>query len=620
MTHRRFHAITALLIAGCLAASSACLAAQQIALAHLAPASAALFIANADGSGEHALAKSDSLDYNPAWSPKGDWITFTSERDGSADIFRIHPDGTGLQRLTDSPAFDDQAAFSPDEKQIVFVSTRANGHANLWVLDLATHTARPLTSGKGGDFRPAWSPNGKWIAFSSDRGSGFPRAAGRWERMQLVDLYIIHPDGSGLRRITPHGGFCGSPKWTADSRNVVAYCMSAEDTWTYRGAFGPPQSGQTRLVTIDVANGKETALAAGPGVKLFPTPLPAGDVGYLRYDQTAQGVFYTNGRAGPKGGGVRTPSWSPDGKRLVYARFTHKPTEGVRPLWSRNKDYRLFATGPMASYSPDGKRLAVTIYQPPDMSALGIIVGGKPAKIILERKGVILAPQWSPDGRQIAFGIGSFNAFASLDAKFKQTGVDGGGQIGVVDADGSHFHLITSGPNNNAFPSWSPDGKRMVYRTTGPDGTGLRIMHLSDQTVTRLTNAYDNFPDWSPRGNRIVFMREVGGNFEIFTIRPDGTGLKQLTHCRCNAAHPAWSPDGEKIVFTGSRMAFKDEAPLTGDPQPYGEIFVMDQDGTHVRQLTDNQWEDGAPTWRPEVRKRVSTEPSSNSNRPAGSP
>lgn len=139
-----------------------------------------------------------------------------------------------IDRLTDYPAYEDQAAFSPDGKQIVFVSTRAGGHANLWTLDIATRKAKPLTSGDGGDFRPAWSPDGKWIAFSSDRGSDLPPAKGRWERLQLADVYLIRPDGSGLRRISEHGGFCGSPKWTPDSRNVVAYCMSAQETWDYR--------------------------------------------------------------------------------------------------------------------------------------------------------------------------------------------------------------------------------------------------------------------------------------------------------------------------------------------------------------------------------------------------
>jgi Tol biopolymer transport system component len=73
----------------------------------LGPTQATLFVSNANGSGKVVLTQSGSLDYNPSWSPKGDWIVFTSERAGSADLYRIHPDGSGLERLTNDPAYDD---------------------------------------------------------------------------------------------------------------------------------------------------------------------------------------------------------------------------------------------------------------------------------------------------------------------------------------------------------------------------------------------------------------------------------------------------------------------------------------------------------------------------------
>jgi TolB protein len=85
----------------------------------------------------------------------------------------------------------------------------------------------------------------------------------------------------------------------------------------------------------------------------------------------------------------------------------------------------------------------------------------------------------------------------------------------------------------------------------------------------------------------------------VCTVRPDGKNVTQLTHTRGNDAHASWSPDGERIVFTSGRMGFKDEEFYTSAPQPYGEIFVMKYDGTEVEQLTDNQWEDGAPAWQP---------------------
>ena len=88
----------------------------SIALTRIGPSSIQLFVSDADGSAERPLLNSDSRDYNPVWAPDGQWIAFTSERNGSADLYRVKPDGTGLERLTDSPNYDDQADFSPDPK------------------------------------------------------------------------------------------------------------------------------------------------------------------------------------------------------------------------------------------------------------------------------------------------------------------------------------------------------------------------------------------------------------------------------------------------------------------------------------------------------------------------
>jgi Tol biopolymer transport system component len=143
-----------------------------------------------------------------------------------------------------------------------------------------------------------------------------------------------------------------------------------------------------------------------------------------------------------------------------------------------------------------------------------------------------------------------------------------------------------------------------VYRTTGPEGQGLRVMNLADGSVRTLTSGYDNFPEWSPRGDLIVFTRMLeDGNFEIFTVRPNGTDVRRLTNSAGNEGHGIWSPDGETILFLSARMGFKDEAVNTDGQQPQGELFVMHNDGTQVRQLTDNQWEDGTPAWQPEPKK-----------------
>jgi len=201
-----------------------------------------LFIAASDGSDERPLLSSPNTDYDPVWAPDGSSIVFTSDRAGSADLYRVKPDGSGLERLTTDPAYDDQAAFSRDGKHLAFVSTRRGGTSVLWTMDLSTRSAKALTSGPGGDFRPSWSPDGKWIAFSSVRGNAMPFSHGRWERLQIADIYIIHPDGSGLKKITASGNFCGSPKWMEGGRQIVAYCMTAEQTLANRVANPDPET------------------------------------------------------------------------------------------------------------------------------------------------------------------------------------------------------------------------------------------------------------------------------------------------------------------------------------------------------------------------------------------
>src|SRR6266566_6935083 len=218
---------------------------QTMLMNRLGPSQMTLYIANADGSGERPLFAISGFDYNPSFSPDGKWIAFTSERNGSgeADLYRMQVDGSGLERLTDDPALDDEAAFSPDGSQIAFVSTRGAHNASIWILDLKTRKARNLTgspalqaaAGKmNGFFRPSWSPDGEWIAFSSDRGTDFKRhkfPMPGFEHIQAASIYVIQPNGTGLRKLTPEGEMAGSPKWSADGKQVVFYGLDAEYTF-----------------------------------------------------------------------------------------------------------------------------------------------------------------------------------------------------------------------------------------------------------------------------------------------------------------------------------------------------------------------------------------------------
>ena len=573
------------------------------------PGQLAMFIANADGTNEHPLGTAQEMNYDPAWAPDGRSIVFTSERNGSADLYRVNTDGSALERLTDNPAYDDQAAFSPDTKQLVFVSSRADGTADLFRMDLATKRVTPLTSGPGGDFRPSWSPDGKWIAFSSDRTSSLPSGKGRWEALHVVDVYIVHPDRSGLKQLTPHGGMCGSPTWSPDSKRVLMHCMTAQQTMDNRRAI-PDLAEDTRIAAVDIATGAMTDLQTPHGVNLNPV-LAHGDVmAFIRRDGSTQGIQYSDGTRGPAGQ-IRAASWSPDGKQVVF----HKRIPFTRHPWaqaySKNPQYELVLGGANSAFSADGAHLA--FIGPGAVNAKGASLAvadvGRDTLRVVYRDSTrnVLGPQWTADGTHIIFGIGEFGAF--FNSFHTQFGAsvprsEGGAQVAMVRADGSGYEEFTKGPANNAFPSIAPDGRRFVYRTFGDEGDGLRIMDIATRKITSIASGYDNFPLWSPRGDLIMFSRNEGGNYEIWTIHPDGTNPKQLTHSQGNDAHMSWSPDGEYIVFASARMGFKDEVTYTDAPQPYGDIFVMRFDGTNVQQLTDNQWEEGTPAWQPAGKMR----------------
>ena len=196
------------------------------------------------------------------------------------------------------------------------------------------------------------------------------------------------------------------------------------------------------------------------------------------------------------------------------------------------------------------------------------------------------------DQQWIVFGYGAiFN-----DRESKPS------QLIKIHPDGSEKSELTSGPLNSGFPSWSPDGKRIVYRVWAKEDRSIQILNLEDGKSTKLTSGNDNFPVWSPLGDRIGFTRDTGGtnSYEIFTIRPDGTDLQQLTHAPGNDAHCAWSLDGKYIVFSSARFGFRDETPLyDGSPQPYAELFVMNADGSNQRPITSDKWEEGTPAWVP---------------------
>ena len=560
-----------------------------------------LHIADADGKRERALLATPELDYSPSFSPDGQWLVFTSERDGQAEIYRVHPDGSGLERLTDHPAFDDQGALSPDGKTLAFVSTRDGGTANIWTLDLAAKKATNLTANRSGNFRPSWSPDGAWIAFTSDRDAQPGVWPGMWEHLQSSGVYVMRARGGDLRRVTRKDGFSGSPSWSADGRRILFY--ETDELGAYLAKGGNSRS---EIVSVDVTTGERKFYTASNETKLSPRWLSQGRISYIKRGSDATSglrVWHPDRRVETViTGAVRNATWSPDGNSVVFERITKLgSTEHLIPAASPDKQFDLLMSEPFPAFSPDGTKLLYSQYGRTKSAATGVESAsagntsveimsdrGSDKRTLFHRDGFsAYSAVWSPSGDEIALSVGRY---------FRAPGLPSA-QIALIKPDGSNFRLIVDDKLNNGFPSWSRDGSRLVFKR----GKQLVTMSVADHAITPLTDGahYDNFPSWSPASDVIMFTTDRDGDFELYTIRPDGTDRRRLTNSKGNDAHSSWCSDGNWIVFSSARHGFKDEMALyDGVPQPYGEIFAMRADGSDVRQLTDNKWEDASAACR----------------------
>jgi Tol biopolymer transport system component len=195
-------------------------------------------------------------------------------------------------------------------------------------------------------------------------------------------------------------------------------------------------------------------------------------------------------------------------------------------------------------------------------------------------------PAWSPNGRLISFhsnrGGGGF----------------GGSDIYVVSAfDTSDVRRLTNltglGLGGAHFANWSPNGRQVVFNSFwgGQPKRDIYVIDIDGTGLTKLTQDPDPLvpiddtrPDWSPDGARIAFQSNRTGNNEIYLMNPDGSDVRQLTSHPATDAAPEWSPDGERIAFQSNRDGNDD-------------IWVMNADGSGLVQLTDNAVRDAKPSW-----------------------
>jgi tol-pal system beta propeller repeat protein TolB len=365
---------------------------------------------------------------------------------------------------------------------------------------------------------------------------------------------------------------------------LVAACQATTSTSTSTSGgstLAPPTPAAIEMPTTSQGAGPSRSPNEGPSIAFHSDP--DGNDDFYQVGADGSGLRALTSRDET----VAFPYWSPDGSRIAYL-----CCGGQRPsLWVMDADgsnSRRLTDGHSGSpaWSPDGTRIA---FDDNDDGAIDVIGadGTRPVRLAEDSGGA----QWSPDGKAIVFF--SWRDFPGQDQR---------NELYSMHPDGSEQVRLTTNEAEDVEPRWSPDGRRIIFVSTRDGNEEIYVVAADGSRPRRLTDdaSADESPAWSPDGSRILFTsyrdgadpHMLGeGDAEIFTVRPDGSGLTNLTNAVEWDGYPAWSPDGRRIAFsTNGGVEF--------------DLFVMDADGQHRRQLpgptsASGVANDCCPAWRP---------------------
>ncbi|GIW95000.1 MAG: hypothetical protein KatS3mg110_3041 [Pirellulaceae bacterium] len=234
------------------------------------------------------------------------------------------------------------------------------------------------------------------------------------------------------------------------------------------------------------------------------------------------------------------PSWSPDGRILLFARV------GVDSIRTFRRDCQARVEQPLseenhmqwdAVYSPDGQWIAVThdaaSPNQGNMDVWLLDVNSGKWSVLIGDAGKLSHeeyPSWSPDGKRLVF----------------TSTRDGNPELYVIDREGKNLKRLTTYPGTDTHPNWSPDGTRIAWATDRWGSLEIAIMSVEGELLERLTQNdwLDDYPCWSPDGRYLAWMSHQGGQYEIYVMDLES---RQTFNASCHPAadmFPSWRSDG----------------------------------------------------------------------------
>jgi len=244
-------------------------------------------------------------------------IAFQSNRDGDFEIYVMNADGSGQRRLTQNPAKDASPAWSPDGRRIAFSSDRGTRFSDIYVMNADGSRQRRLTRSPADDISPAWSPNGRRIAFVSDRGTTTSD--------YNTNIWVMNADGSRPRQLTNSLTAASDPAWSPDGRKIAF----AAGTYTSQIYVMNADGSHLRLLTRARSggaapawspDGRKIAFTIGARATSEPADDP-GKIYVMKRNGTARRNL-TRNAVGNSG-----PAWSPDGRRIAFSRQSGSSSE-----------------------------------------------------------------------------------------------------------------------------------------------------------------------------------------------------------------------------------------------------------------------------------------------------